>query len=70
MMKKPAKPVPFRYQCRAVIVQLVIETVDGDGEVIAEALMEPRKVLRSTWASLPDAIAQVVAQINAAQKES
>jgi hypothetical protein len=58
-----------RIQCRAVHVALVLETVDASGEVIRETVTQPQKVLRPFWATLPQTITQIVAELNATPKK-
>lgn len=56
-----------RLQCRALMVALVLETVREDGEVIAEAVTPPQKMLRAYWPDLPETVAQLVDELNASK---
>lgn len=54
-------------RCPALLISMVLETVDANGDVVQEAVTQPHKLLRKYWDEIRTQVDAAMVQVNKGQ---
>ena len=63
--RTPKKSPTITVRCRALVIQMVLEQVDAEGQVIGETVTQPQRLFPKFWADLPAQVEAAVTKANA-----
>lgn len=59
-----------RFRPRALLVQVVFDELDEEGNVVNEVSTQPQRIFPQHWTTLPEQVARVTEAVNAQAAQS